>query len=66
MTEKTYLNNADIEKRDDCVLVTTRSGGTPSSLQPRTYVVIPDLALGETVESLYRDLIAEHKDEYGE
>jgi hypothetical protein len=55
MSEKVYLANADIEKRPDGVLVTR---------QGRTQLIVP--VGDQTVDDLYRELIANHTDENGE
>lgn len=71
MSEITRLENADIEKRADCVIVTTRTAGNPSSPQPATRKHMPSprdghIPLAARVEQLYQQLIREFTNENGE
>jgi len=62
---KTHLKYADIEMQgENRVLVVTRNGGTPSSPQPTRQIHYP--RVGQTVEQLYNELVAEWLDENGE
>jgi hypothetical protein len=60
----THLNNADIDVRSNKIIVTTRTGGTPSSPQPQQRVVRPREE--QTIEQLEAALIGAYVDENGE
>jgi hypothetical protein len=64
MAHITYLNNADIDVRSNKIIVTMRTGGTPSSPQPQQRVVLP--REGQTIEQLEQELIGAYLDENGE
>lgn len=66
MSKITRLENADIEKREDRVIVTTRTAGSPSNPQPQTRSHMPDRKNGQTVEQLYRQLVGEFTNADGE